>query len=101
MHITKTNAIHYDFIFFLVAKSSADTRKYLIRGCTNPGRQLAWATELPTMVPYIRGPSIWNVLHVTTIERVAIIFCKNLCTPDIVILHLGYIKEFCSADVQA
>ena len=26
---------------------------------------------------------------------------ESLCTPDIVILHLGYLKEFCSADVQA
>ena len=105
MHFTKVNAIHYGFIFFLVAKSSTDTRKYLIQGCTNPWRQLAWATEHRKVAPDICGPSIWNVLHVATwhlqLKGGGSYILENFCTPDIVILHFGYIKEFCSAEVQA
>jgi len=40
MHFTKANAFQYGFTFFPVAKSSTDTRKYLIQilGASSPGR---------------------------------------------------------------
>jgi len=87
MQFTKANVIHYDFIFFFFGKSSTDTRKYLIQLCTNPWRQLAYVTELPKVIPYIRGPSIWNVLYVTTTEGVALIFWK-VCAPLILLYYI-------------
>lgn len=37
----------------------------LHQACTNPGRQIAWATKYCTVAPNIFGSSVWNSCHVT------------------------------------
>jgi hypothetical protein len=37
-------------------------------GCTNPGRQVARATETCTVATNISWPSVWDLFHVTVQE---------------------------------
>jgi hypothetical protein len=37
----------------------------LLQGCTNPGCQVPVTAKFCTTVPNIRGPSVWNFLHIT------------------------------------
>jgi hypothetical protein len=49
----------------LVNRGTNALLRGLGQGCTNPGRQIAMATEFFfTLAPNMCGPSVWNLLYV-------------------------------------
>jgi hypothetical protein len=65
--------VHVYFIYtfeYYISVSFIDAVGSLDQGCTNPGHQVAVATNFLTLVPDIFGSSIKNLLHVTFVAPI-------------------------------
>jgi hypothetical protein len=60
-------------------KEDVLSQQYKAQGCTNPGRQVAWATKFCTVAPDVSGFSVLNVLYVTVLVRGIFKWLSDFC----------------------